>query len=308
MPFHLRDLVGGGSLRAHALRMYSFSALADREDLGIDIPRPKAMGVVLAVVAVLGGISVPVVAKPVLTTSARAERVHTQFLENRRAGLSKQHDPYHAPPQAQVVEEAPEPWEAKPYPWHHQINATVFWVGEQPTRRNPTPNTASSWDQQWVRSFGGYDHPQRRNGFAPAGFTPKLNPFYFALPYNDLGKDGQHRAEAPDVIPWFWREYRGSSLSVCHERWIAIHHRGRICFAQWKDVGPFRTDDWQYVFKGQKPQPNINGNAGLDVSPAVRDFLGLPGSGRVDWRFVEDQEVREGPWAPWVDPLPPPGP
>lgn len=243
---------------------------------------------------------------PVLSTGQRVDLVHTQFLEDRRASLPKQRNPYQAPPQAQVVEEDPEPWKAKLYPWHHQITATVFWVGERPTARNPTPNTASSWDQHWVKSFGGYDDPNRRNGYAPAGFTPKLNPFYFALPYNDIGKDGRHRPEAEEVIPWFWSAYQGSSISVCENRWVAIHHRGKICFAQWKDVGPFRTDDWQYIFQGQRPQPNPNNNAGIDLSPAVRDFLGLNGSGKVDWRFVDDQEVRDGPWAPWVA-IPPPG-
>src|SRR5690606_10057220 len=44
------------------------------------------------------------------------------------------------------------------YPWKLNIVTTVFWVGEQPTARNPTPNHASSWDPKWVHSFGGYDN------------------------------------------------------------------------------------------------------------------------------------------------------
>ena len=308
MPFHPRHSMGAGSLRTRALQTLARPALADRGMGVAGYVGSHSGGAILALVWILFGGGAPVEAGLVLSTAARAELVHSRFLENRRTSLPKQRNPYKAPSQARVVAENPEPWEAKLYPWHHQINATVFWVGELPTPRNPTPNTASSWDQHWVRSFGGYDDPQRRKGFAPAGFAPKLNPFYIALPYNDMGKDGRHRAEVAEMIPWFWSAYRGPSISVCEDRWVAIHHRGRICFAQWKDVGPFRTDDWQYVFKGRKPRPNPNGNAGLDVSPAVRDFLGLPGSGRVDWRFVEDQEVRDGPWASWVDPLPPPGP
>jgi hypothetical protein len=64
-----------------------------------------------------------------------------------------------------------------------------FWVGEQPTENNPTPNHMSSWDTEWMKNFGGYDDPDRANrtdNFTPIGFTPKQNPFYIALPYNDV--------------------------------------------------------------------------------------------------------------------------
>src|SRR5260370_17065361 len=36
--------------------------------------------------------------------------------------------------------------------------------------------------------------------------------------------------------------------SVCKEKWVAIRPGNRVCYAQWEDVGPFRTDHWQYVF------------------------------------------------------------
>lgn len=237
----------------------------------------------------------------VMTTRERAELVHTRFLEERRQRFADLQDPYQAPPTAKVVEEYPEPWQARVHPWHPRVQATIFWVGELPTQNNPTPNTASSWDMNWVASYGGYDHPQRRDGFFPAGFNPRQCPFYVALPYNDIGPDGYHKPEAKDVIPWYWREYKGPSISVCHERWIAIHYEKRVCYAQWRDVGPFRTDDWKYVFKGHKPLPNRNADAGIDISPAVRDYLGLRGNAKVDWRFVEDYEVPPGPWALWVD-------
>lgn len=237
----------------------------------------------------------------VMTTKERIEILHNRFLEDRRDRFLDLRDPYQAPPSAQVVEETPDHWRAKLYPWNPRVRATVFWVGELPTQNNPTPNTASSWDTNWVDSYGGYDHPQRRSGYFPVGFVPKQNPFYIALPYNDIGAHGYHKPEAKDLIPWYWRDYRGPSISVCHERWIAIHYNGRVCYAQWRDVGPFRTDDGDYVFNGNRPQPNRNGNAGIDVSPAVRDFLQLPGNVEVDWRFVEDYEVPSGPWAQWVE-------
>lgn len=253
------------------------------------------LGAVLAV-------TVLPVAAAVLTTTERTALAHEKFLEDRRASITNRVNPYLGPGVAQVVEELPRPWKVRRNPWHHQIGATVFWVGEQPSARNPVSNISSSWDANWENSFGGYDHPFKRQGYFPLGFEPKLNPFYVALPYNDLLHGREHRPEASEVIPWFWRAYRGPGVSVCHNRWVAIHHQGRIVYAQWKDVGPFTTDDWPYVFQGKRPRSNANQNAGIDISPAVRDFLGMRGNADVDWRFVEESEVPGGPWSKWLPP------
>jgi hypothetical protein len=62
-------------------------------------------------------------------------------------------------------------------------------------------------------------------------------------------------------------------------------------------VGPFETDDWDYVFGNARPKTRGNKGAGLDVSPAVRDYLEFgTGFGFVDWRFVDVDEVPDGPW------------
>jgi hypothetical protein len=248
------------------------------------------------------------VAGLILTTEARAMLEHNRFLDARREGFSQYDTPYRTPSLARPVVEHPSPWKVQKHSWHHQITATVFWVGEQPSARNPTPNSASSWDPLWQENYGGVDHPRNRDGYNPGGFSPRMNPFYIALPYNDLTSNGIHRPEASEVIPWFWDSYEGGSISVCEDRWVAIHHRGKVCFAQWKDTGPFSTDDWEYVFKGHAPKANANQDAGIDLSPAVRDFLGIRGTAKVDWRFVEENEVREGPWAAWVRTAPPGGP
>jgi hypothetical protein len=42
--------------------------------------------------------------------------------------------------------------------------------------------------------------------------------------------------------------------------------------------------------------PNLNGGAGLDVSPAVRDYLRLNNIDVTDWKFVDVSELRPGPW------------
>ena len=185
------------------------------------------------------------------------------------------------------------------YPWKVNIMTTVFWVGELPTPNNPVPNTKSAWDLNWVVNYGGFDDPDpnNRRDYIPANFTPRLNPFYFALPYNDV-TEGATKPEAPLVIPWFKEAFRKYGQSVCQNRWIEIRSpSGRTCFAQWSDCGPFRTDDWQYVFGNEIPPWNINGGAGLDVSPAVRDFLGLNGRDLTSWRFVDFRDVPPGPWS-----------
>jgi hypothetical protein len=191
---------------------------------------------------------------------------------------------------------SPEPGER--FPWKKSIVTTVFWIGEQPSGNNPVPNRASSWDKNWTKNYGGFDdpNPARRSNYIPVKFTPRQNPFYCALPYSDKATNG-HRPEAPRVVPWFKEAYQGPAVSTCKDRWVAIHKGNRTVYAQWEDAGPFRTDHWQYVFGSERPKPNLNKGAGLDVSPAVRDYLGLNETDVTDWKFVEFSEVPRGPWS-----------
>ncbi len=184
------------------------------------------------------------------------------------------------------------------YPWKRNIVTTVFWIGESAAPpRNPVANVKSSWDAAWKTNYGGYDDPDPKNrrNFIPVAFRPKQNPFYIALPYNDVTK-GTTKPEARKVIPWFKKSFVQEGRSVCKGRWVAIRKGNKVAYAQWEDCGPFRTDHWQYVFGNQRPLPNLNRGAGLDVSPAVRDYLGLKGMDVTDWRFVEVSEVPPGPW------------
>ena len=191
------------------------------------------------------------------------------------------------------------------YPWRTGIVTTIFWVGEPAGGNNPVHNISSSWDLNWMQSFGGYDNPnpseRSSSSFVCTHFTPRQNPFYFALPYNDV-THGSTKPEAKVVIPWFRETFIEEGKSVCKDRWIAIRaSNGKVCYAQWSDCGPFRTDHWQYVFGNEKPKPNLNGGAGLDISPAVRDYLGLSGTDTTDWRFVDAGEVPSGPWTRYGD-------
>ncbi len=188
------------------------------------------------------------------------------------------------------------------YPWKLNIGTTVFWVGEHPAPNNPVPNYKSSWDPKWAQNFGGYDDPDAsaRKNFIAATFTPRQNPFYVALPYNDVTR-GTTKPESRRVIPWFREAFVKEGQSVCKGRWLAIRRGNRIAYAQWEDCGPFRTDHFAYVFGNEKPKPNLNGAAGLDVSPAVRDYLGLKGKDACDWKFVDFKDVPPGPWSKYGD-------
>src|SRR6516162_6497526 len=168
--------------------------------------------------------------------------------------------------------------------WKQNIVATVFWVGELP-RENDPGNLQSAWDQDWIHT------------------TKTQNPFYVALPYNDV-QNGHTKPEAKCIIPWFTTAFVRDGKSVLKDRWVAIRKGHLVCYAQWEDVGPFCADHWQYVFGSERPRPNKNRDAGIDVSPAVRDFLGMTGMDSCDWRFVSDQEIPPGPWKVFVSPEP----
>src|SRR5208283_4231493 len=155
--------------------------------------------------------------------------------------------------------------EGAPLPWRYNIIATVFWIGEPASELNPISNVKSSWDADWVAHYG---------------------------------VDEDHtKPDAATIIPWFNIAFVRDGESVCKGRWVAIRHGKRICYAQWEDVGPYETDHWQYVFGNERPHPNPNHDAGIDVSPAVRDYLGFSGMDACDWRFVNAWEVPTGPWA-----------
>lgn len=190
------------------------------------------------------------------------------------------------------------------YPWKTHITCTVFWCGEEPCEKNPTPNDKSSWDTKWKENFGGYDDPDPENRianhmsgeFRPKGFIPKLNPFYIALPYNDVESGNRHKSEASRVIPWFSEFSPKPGKSVLKSRWVQIYYQKKSCYAQWEDCGPWLTDDWVYVFGNHPPKTKNNGSAGIDISPSIRDYLGVKSGEKLHWRFVDDHQVPQGPW------------
>jgi len=182
------------------------------------------------------------------------------------------------------------------YPLHKDITVTIFWTGEDATSENGyIANIASAWDDLWMLDYGGLDDPYNRDGYIPASFIPLENSFYFALPYNDFDENGEKKKNLTSYIPWA-KDDDNTSLSICKNRWIEIIKNDKKAYAQWEDVGPFGEDDVDYVFGDAKPANSINDNAGLDVSPAVRDYLGLNDIDKISWRFVDEKDVPSGPW------------
>jgi hypothetical protein len=176
--------------------------------------------------------------------------------------------------------------------WKRAI-ATVFWVGEGADGDNGfIHNRSSAWDGEWQTSFGGVDAPEDRCDFVPCAFTPEENPFYIALPYNDLDVRGAPKANAAR-IPW----HRTAKTSILKNRWVAVRADDTTCYGQWEDVGPFHSDDIEYVFgDAENPLNQTGAKAGIDLSPAMRDCLGVGGIASVTWRHVEEVDVPAGPW------------
>lgn len=185
------------------------------------------------------------------------------------------------------------------YPIHQNVVTTYFWVGEPADADNSyNDNLSSAWDDNWTSNYGGVDDPNRRNGYLPSGFVPKENPFYFALPYNDFNDDGTRKDNAYDVVYWSAEKKTwNDSESMVKNRWIEITKGNKTAYAQWEDAGPFVYDDSDYVFGNSRPANTLNHNAGLDVSPAVKDYIDLQhGKNVVSWRFVDFRDVSDGPW------------
>jgi len=183
------------------------------------------------------------------------------------------------------------------FPIHRDVIMSIFWVGENETYANDfISNAVSAWDDNWQDHFGGVDDPENRNGYLPADFVPQENPFYFALPYDDFDSQGNRKPQAYDIVYWATEKNWNSHESMCKNQWLKISKGGKDAYAQWEDVGPFEENDSNYVFGNAGPKNVEKSASGLDVSPAVRDYLELSGIDKADWQFVRESAVPDGPW------------
>lgn len=204
---------------------------------------------------------------------------------------------------------------APSYPLHTNITATVFWIGEPVGNGSTEDNAISAYDDRWLAHYGGTDPyaPARRYPWFPP-FRPHENPFYLDVPYDDFADNGKARRDRLQVVPWASAAKAalgaaaatGNPYSLMKNRWVEIVHSRsaaqRVCYGQIEDAGPYVYDDAAYVFGTGDPRPRsrLATNAGMDVSPALRDCLGFNGlnndENRVDWRFVDASQVPAGPW------------
>jgi hypothetical protein len=179
------------------------------------------------------------------------------------------------------------------YPWKTGIATNVFVLGDV--------SSAERWDTHWVRDNGGNDTVYEMSGYGSMSHASTLNPFYVALPFNDLA----HPEAARKWLPAGWTSAAkpdsgnsGKPVSSCQDRWIEIKNQeGRVCFAQWEAAAPAPADDAPYVF-GENVAVQPREKIGLRISPAVAKYLGVdPESGCLtSWRFVDDAAVQPGMW------------
>jgi hypothetical protein len=206
------------------------------------------------------------------------------------------------------------------YPVHTDITSTVFWIGEPQGNGSSESNALSAYDDKWEQHYGGYDNyqvvrtpPDYDNGL---GFTPAENPFYLDLPYDDIN-DAHAFADRWSVVPWAPRylshRSAGGAFSLMKNQWVKIWRTvdgvTYTAYGQIEDAGPYVYDDEAYVFGTQnaRPESQLANNAGLDVSPALRDYLHFTGvnladqqngdSNKVDWQFVGNGHLPPGPWS-----------
>jgi hypothetical protein len=204
------------------------------------------------------------------------------------------------------------------YPWHTGIVSTTFWVGEifDPNASDGS-QVISTYNSRWLKDYGGCDgrvvgkdcRTERRtaaNGWFPTRMTPKENPFYLDLPFDDVNDSVGLRTRT-QVIPWakqakYAALAKDRNQSLMKNRWVQLKKGGRTCYGQIEDAGPGQYHDARYVFGRDDARP-VNhryGGAGMDVSPALNGCLGfaeLDGDAdTVSWRFVDRSAVPAGPW------------
>lgn len=204
------------------------------------------------------------------------------------------------------------------YPWHTDIVATTFWVGEIHDPDAPDGSQArSAYDSFWLESYGGCDgqiiggsceteERTEAESWMPRNMTPQENPFYLDLPFDDVNNPRAFAIRG-FVIPWandpgFAGRDKDPNFSYMKNRWVRITKDDRECYGQVQDAGPSLYDDDEYVFGDDDARPaNIDYNgAGMDVSPALNGCLGFESlngaNDRVNWQFVDDEDVPDGPW------------
>ncbi len=241
------------------------------------------------------------------------------------------------------------------YPTHTNIVGTTFWVGEIfNANLADGSQVCSTYNGQWALQhtgvnlgttpssasgcpgsvYGGCDGVSSgtgsnftcsteardaSNGYFPKNQpTPKENPFYLDLPYDDVNDSAAFQQRC-QVIPWAAADNAATGVNHCADpnysymknHWVKLSGpNGNVCYGQIEDAGPSSGTayhDAAYVFGSTNLRPantdfsaDAAQGAGMDVSPALNGCLGfaeLDGSGdHVSWSFVDRANVPAGPW------------
>lgn len=99
----------------------------------------------------------------------------------------------------------------------------------------------TAWDSDASQRFGGYDGasgsdssvtdvPRNSNGIVTE-FTPRHNPYYFALPAGEFDENGLIPG-ARERSPWA-NEETGEEESLFKGRWIRVTGGQSTIYAQW---------------------------------------------------------------------------
>jgi hypothetical protein len=199
------------------------------------------------------------------------------------------------------------------YPVHRQVLAMQFRLGAIVSQRDgyDGQSVSSAWDARWAQHYGGCDGlgpvgvacsadtaARRGPDWFPTVTVPRENPYYVALPFDDLvpnGTTGRERM-AWSQDPGFAGRQGDRTVSFLKNRWVSVSGPAGTCFAQVEDTGPGAPDP-AYVFDAEAPKDYY----GMHLSPALFRCLGFDGTaldGRVDWAFVDAPD--QGPWATLV--------
>jgi hypothetical protein len=165
-------------------------------------------------------------------------------------------------------------------PWHRNIAATTFWVGEiADANLADGSQVCSTYDDNWAYHWSGVNDGRvpanapgcpgsivggcdgvldaqglcqteprvAVNGYFPTEVTPLQNPFYLDIPFDDIN-DPTGFAERCRVIPWAYQPgFAGhcadQSFSYLKNHWVQIvGPNGHTCFGQVEDAGPSHGD------------------------------------------------------------------
>lgn len=252
--------------------------------------------------------------------------------------VTAQPPPVTVTPSPTTTTVVPAPPAGRAYPWHTNIVSTTFWVGEIFDASIPDGSqVCSTYDSQWALHWGGIKTGVAGKGtdcegsptgscdgvpgkstcatevrkapdFWPTKVTPRENPFYLDLPFDDMNDSTGFKTRCT-VIPWAKDDPAhcdDTKNSYMKNRWVhLVGASGRDCYGQIEDAGPssgsaYHDSDYVFGTNDARPANKKFGAAGADVSPALNGCLGfaeLDGDGdHIRWQFVDVSDVPPGPW------------